>query len=106
MTTTPIIMSEEYWANGPLSIARYYGGISINKEDYRIVNKKGLDLFTLSDPDSIHYVGENNKAIPPGEPADLVQVKWIPLYRKMGRDKFIKMIKDNPNITLKEAKKL
>lgn len=26
-----IIMTEEYWANSELSIARYYGGIAIGK---------------------------------------------------------------------------
>lgn len=105
MEKAPIMMMEDYWANTQLSIARYYGGITFCGKDYRIVNKQGMDLFELSDPESRHYVGENKKAIEPGEPADLVQVKWIPVYRKLGRDKFIELLKNNPDITLSQAKK-
>lgn len=104
--TTPIMMTEDYWANSQLSIARYYGGCTIGKIDYRLVNKEGISVIELSDPDNKHYVGDNNKAIEPGEPADLVQVKWIPVYRKLGRDKFIKLLQDNPQITLAKAKKM
>lgn len=105
MAPTPILFTEEQWANCHLSIARYYGGARILGKDYRIVNKDGIDLFELSNPDSKHYVKEG-KAIPPGEPADLVQLEWIPLYRKMGRDKFLTMLKENPKITLQQAKQL
>lgn len=106
MKNIPIMMTEDFWANSQFSIARYYGGINIHGKDYRIVNKQGIDLFELSDPESKHYVGENNKAIEPGEPADLVLLEWIPVYRKLGRDKFIELIKDNPKITLAQAKKM
>lgn len=99
-------MTEEYWANSQYSIARYYGGCTINSKNYRIVNQYGIDLFALSTPGSRYYVGDNRKAIEPGEPADLVQLEWIPIYRKIGREKFIKLLKDNPNITLKQAKTL
>lgn len=44
----PICMTEEYWANSQLSIARHYGGITIGRNMYIIVNKDGLDIFTLS----------------------------------------------------------
>lgn len=44
----PICMAEEYWANSQLSIARHYGGITIGRDEYIIVNKDGLDIFTLS----------------------------------------------------------
>lgn len=104
--TTPIIMTEEYWANSQFSVARYYGGASIGGKDYRIVNKYGIDIFELSDPESKHYVGEDRKAIEPGEPADLVMLEWIPIYKKLGREKFIKLIQENPNITLAQAKKI
>ena len=43
-------------------------------------------------------------AIEPGKPADLIQADWIPVYKKMGRDKFIKMLQDLPGITLEQAK--
>lgn len=99
-------MTEEYWANSQFSVARYYGGASIGGKDYRIVNKYGIDIFELSDPESKHYVGEDRKAIEPGEPADLVMLEWIPIYKKLGREKFIKLIQENPNITLAQAKKI
>lgn len=106
MKTAPILMTEEYWANSQLSIARYYGGCTIGKIDYRIVNKEGISLFELSDPESEYYVGDDKKAIEPGEPADLVQKVWIPIYRKLGRERFIELIKNNPKLTLAQAKKM
>jgi len=100
-----VITTEEYWANSQFSVARYCGGITIGgKRSYKIVNKQGATLFELSDPKSPYYVGDGNMAIPPGEPADLVLEEWIPIYKKLGRDKFIECIKNN--ITLKEAKEL
>ena len=40
MSNTPIIMTEEYWANSHLSIARYYGRIRFSGVEYVIVNKE------------------------------------------------------------------
>lgn len=98
-----IIMTEEYWANSHLSVARYYGGIKVNGHEYKIVNKDGITLEELSDPRSKHYVREG-KAIPAGEPADLVRKDWIPIYRKLGREKTIELVKRG--LSLKEAKKM
>lgn len=98
-----IIMTEEYWANSHLSVARYYGGIKVNGHEYKIVNKDGITLEELSDPRSEHYVKEG-KAIPPGEPADLVLKEWIPVYRKLGREKMIRLVK--LGVSLEEAKKM
>ena len=52
----PICMAEEYWADSYFSVARYYGGI--NMEPYKIVNKEGITIFELSDPENEHYVGD------------------------------------------------
>lgn len=98
-----IIMTENYWANSHLSIARYYGGIKLNGDEYKIVNKDGITLEELSDPRSKHYVREG-KAIPAGEPADLVLMQWIPIYRKLGREKTIELVKRG--LSLKEAEKI
>lgn len=100
---TAIIMSEEYWANTHLSVARYYGGIKIKRNEYKIVNKDGITLEELSDPRSKHYVKEG-KAIPAGVPADLVRKDWIPIYRKLGREKTIELVKRG--LSLKEAEKI
>lgn len=99
-----IFMTEEYWANTQFSIARRYGQIQINGRLYFIVNKQGVTIFELSNPQSKHYVGDDKMAIEPGEPADLVRTDWIPVYRKLGREKFIEVVKQN--MSLKDAKKL
>lgn len=88
----PILMTEEYWANSQFSIARYYGGIQAFGVQYKIVNKDGKDLFECSI--EAEKAGRE-KAIEPGEPADLVWVKFIPYYRAIGRDKFLEVLKQN-----------
>lgn len=97
----PIIMTEEYWANSYFSIARYYGQIQYNGDHYIIVNKQGITIFELSNPNSKHYVGDDKKAIEPGEPADLVLIQWVPIYKALGRDKTIELVKQN--VPLEEA---
>lgn len=98
-----VIIMEQYWANSYFSIARYYGGVKIDGNEYKIVNKEGVTLEELSNPRSKHYV-KSGKAIPPGEPADLVRKDWIPVYRKLGRDRTIKLVRDG--VSLAEAKKI
>ena len=99
-----IIMTEEYWANSQFSFARYYGGIVINGKHYAIVNKFGVTLRELSDSSSEYYVGDDNKAIEPGEPADLVLDKWVPIYRAVGREKCIELVKNG--VSYEEAKRI
>ena len=78
-----LLMEESAWRNSYLSVARHYGGISFQGNEYTIVNKFGQTLFESS--------------IAPGEPADLV-VSWlVPYYKKMGRDKFIEHLKTLPD---------
>ena len=98
-----VIMTEEYWANSYLSIARYYGGIKVHGDEYKIVNKEGVTLEELSNPRSKRYV-KSGMAIQPGEPADLVRKDWIPIYKKLGRDRTIELVKNGTS--LKEAKKI
>ncbi|MGN1155692.1 MAG: hypothetical protein ACI4TK_05910 [Agathobacter sp.] len=82
-----ILFTEDQWRNSQLSIARFYGGLSIGGQHFTIVNKDGKDLFELS----IKATGQY--AIPPGEPADLVNDKYLKQYRKLGRDKFLDAVK-------------
>ena len=87
----PLVMTEEFWANSEFSIARYYGRIKINSNEYIIVNKEGKDIFECS------YEAEKagrDKAIEPGEPCDLVLKQLVPVYRWLGRDEFLKRIKE------------
>lgn len=73
MTKTPILIMSDYWMNSQLSIARFYGGIKFNGEEYVIVPPKN----------------------------DLILSKWVPVYKKLGRDKTIKLIKEG--VDLKEV---
>lgn len=44
----PIVMAEEFWANSPLSIVRYYGQIKVYGCEYIICNKEGKDIYECS----------------------------------------------------------
>lgn len=103
----PILMEEAYWINSQLSIARHYGGIRTKNHEYKIVNKQGITLWELSNPDSKHYVKEG-MAIAPGEPADLLRTDFLPFYKKLGRDGFIQVLKEHqqtPDVELKKIHK-
>lgn len=96
---TPILMTEEYWASSLLSIARYYGRITVRGVEYVIVDKEGKDIFQLSI--EAEKAGRA-KAIEPGEPADLIDRRYITLYREAGRERFIGWLKEG--LTMKEMK--
>lgn len=101
----PILMVEDYWMNSQLSIARHYGGIRTKNYEYKIVNKQGITLWELSDPDSKHYV-KDGMAIAPGEPADLLRTDFLPFYKKLGRAAFIKVLKEHRRASDTELKKI
>lgn len=95
----PLAMAEEYWANSHLSIARYAGRVRLGKYEYVICNKDGKDIFECTrDADK----AGRDKAIEPGEPADLVRTDILPIYRKLGRDAFIKFCRENPDVNTRE----
>lgn len=90
MSNAPLLMTEEFWANSQLSIARYYGEIVFNGRKYIIVDKHGRDIYELS---AIANREGRDKAIEPGEPADLILSTLRFAYRKLGRDQIIELIK-------------
>ena len=94
-----LLMTEEFWVNSQLSIARYYGAIEFQGREYIICDKTGRDIFQLS---AIAHRQGKQKAIEPGEPADLVLKSLLPAYRKLGRDRIIELIKEGK--TEKEIK--
>lgn len=97
-----IVMAESYWANSMLSIARYYGKIAVDGHEYVVVDKRGHDIFECSR--EAQKAGRE-KAIEPGEPADLCRTDFVPIYRKFGREQFLKFIQENPDLkTPKQAK--
>lgn len=90
-----ILFTKESWMNTQLSVAKYSGGVQIvdeggKKRTFFIVNKEGKDL-TQAD-------------ISEGEPADLVDKEFIPLYKKLGRTLFIGIVQANPLASRKELK--
>lgn len=97
----PICMAEEYWANSYLSIARHYGGITIGRDEYIIVNKDGVDVFALS---AMAAKSGKEKAIEPGEPCDLVREDFVKYYKKLKRDRFIAILKEYPRASEQELK--
>ena len=99
----PIVIAESYWANTYFSVARYTGRISISNHEYIIVDKRGYDIFECSrEAQKLGRV----KAIEPGEPADLCRMDFVPIYRQLGREKFLQFLRDNPDVnTVALAKK-
>lgn len=98
-----ILFTEQYWANTQLSVVRYTGSVKFNGTEYTVVNKEGKTVFELS----VEAVREGRKkAIEPGEPCDLVMNDFIPVYRKMGREAFIRMLEENSDLTLEKAKEV
>lgn len=92
-----ILLTKESWMNSQLSVAKYSGGVQVTGEGGKkrtlfIVNKEGKDLYQVG--------------IPSGEPADLVDKEFIPLYKKLGRDLFISIVNANPLASRRELKKI
>ena len=89
------------------SIAKYYGGMNLKiggeNVSYTIVNKEGKTLLELSE--EAEKTGRH-MAIEPGEPADLVDNRYIPIYRELGRDRFLAMIENEPIKSPEQARKL
>ena len=96
----PILMTEDYWANSQFSVVRYTGGMQWNGIRYVICNKEGKDIFQCS------YEAEKEgreKAIEPGEPCDLIDERYLSVYRKLGREAFIELIKEHQDLTPEKA---
>lgn len=92
-----ILLTKESWMNSQLSVAKYSGGVQVTGEGGEtrtllIVNKEGKDLTQVG--------------IPEGEPADLVDKEFIPLYKKLGRDLFIAIVNANPLVSRGELKNI
>ncbi len=95
-----IVMAEPYWANTHFSLARYSGRIAFEGHEYVIVDKRGHDIFECS---LEAQKAGREKAIEPGEPADLCRTDFVPIYRKLGREQFWQFLKENPGINTVKA---
>ena len=97
------IIPKDVWIGSPLSVARFYGGATINGHDYFIVNAQGETVEEIS----MRLIKENNPrqdAIPQGEPADMVRRDWLTVYRTLGRDRTRQLVK--AKTPLKEARRI
>lgn len=92
---TPVLMAKEYWADSSLSIARYMGRVKCFGVEYVIVDKRGHDIFECSTEAELEG---REVAIEPGVPADLVDTRYVEIYRKVGREKFIELLKNDTNL--------
>lgn len=97
-----IVMAESYWANSQFSIARYTGRIRIDGKEYVIVDKRGHDIFECSMEAN---KSGREKAIEPGEPCDLCRTDFVPIYRELGRERFLQFIQENPDLNNAKAAK-
>ena len=96
-----IVMTEHFWANSQLSFVRYTGHVNVDGHTYVIVNKDGEDVFELS----AKAKPGQKKIISPGDPCDLCRADFVPIYRKLGREQFLKFIQENPDVySVKQAK--
>lgn len=90
-----ILFTKENWLCSQLSVAKYSGGVQITGADgkkriFLVVNQEGKDLSQVS--------------FSAGDPADLVDKEFIPLYKKLGRVLFIAIVEANPSVSRKELK--
>ena len=89
-----IVIAKESWLCSQLSIAKYSGGIDISDEE------NGTRHLLVVDGKGKPYQGR----LSPSVPADLVDKEFIPLYKKLGRDLFISIVKANPLMSRKDLK--
>ena len=94
-------MTQEYWKSTQFSIVRHYGQCKIDGHDYIIVNEQGKDIFQLS---AEAEKAGREYAIEPGDPADLVRMDFVRFYRKLGRERFLNVLRDNRTADDKELK--
>ena len=94
-------MTQEYWKSTQLSFARHYGQCKIGGHNYIIVNEQGKDIFQLS---AEAEKAGREYAIEPGDSADLVRMDFVRFYRKIGRDRFLNVLRDNRTADDKDLK--
>lgn len=87
-----ILLPKECWMNSPLSIARHYGRIIINGNDYVAVNTYGHAVVPCS--------------VPNEETIDLVRTDFQSFYRKLGRKKFLELLLKYERLESKALKKV
>ncbi len=90
-TNSPILMTEEYWRNSQLSVARFYGQARVF----------GYDSLS-STSTARRFLRQASLPV--------IQPIWcrdfVPYYKKLGREKFISILKENTHSIAGELKKV
>lgn len=92
----PLLFTEESWMNSQLSVARYSGGCQLGGQLYIIVDKHGRDLLECS---RIAAKEGREKAIEPGEPADLIDSRLQKAYKRLGRDRILSLLQEGRSLS-------
>ena len=77
MNETPILITYESWANSYLSTARHTGGVEISRVYYMLISE------------------HSNRYTP-----DLLRYDWVPVYKKLGREKTIGLINNGTSLSV------
>ena len=72
------MMTKEYWLASQLSVAKYAGGCKAFGHEYLVMQLT----------------------------ADLLRTDFIPMYKNLGRERFLQMLKDNPAINDADLKRM
>lgn len=105
MTIAPVMFTEDCWANSMLSIEHDTTAQSTTA-DIGTLSLTSLAATCGNARQSLRRKEGRDKAIEPGEPADLIREDFKRVYRKYGRDRFIEALKNNPDVwTPKELEK-
>lgn len=92
----PLVFAESAWMNSQLSVARFSGCCQLGGQRYIIVDKHGRDLLECS---RIAEKEGREKAIEPGEPADLIDSRLQKAYKRLGRDRIIELLRGGKSLT-------
>ena len=75
---TVVMMTKEFWLGSQLSVAKYSGGCRVWGHEYLVM------------PQSY----------------DLLRSDFIPQYRKLGRERFLQLLKDHPSESDTDLKRI
>lgn len=103
MSGKTIVMEESVWRNSSLSLAARFGGIKIDGTEYVLLDERGRDLWECTE--EADRLGREY-AIEPGMPCDLVRKDFARLYRKLGRRKFLAIMRANDDVDDTEMKEI
>ena len=98
----PILMTKDYWMNSMFSVARFYGGITMNGNRYFIVEQHGYTVFEYVEALARKKIEEARDE----DPCDLIMDQFVIPYKVLGRKRFITILEENPRADIKTMLKI